>query len=283
MEVARACPGVELVAADAMTVSRGLDIGTAKATAAERAEVAHHCLDLVDASAEVSLFDYLGAARGALADISGRGASAVLVGGTGLYVQAVVDALELPGTWPALRAELEAEAAAGPAAVAALHRRLAGVDPAAAALIDPANARRVVRALEVWAGSGRPFSSFGPGLSKYPPVATRLIGLSWGRDTLTDRIETRVRAQLDAGWLDEVARVWPSCGRSAQQVIGYRELADHLDGRAGLDEAVAAVVARTRRFAVRQERWFRRDPRIEWYCGDQPEAALDSVVDRCIR
>jgi tRNA dimethylallyltransferase len=147
-----------------------------------------------------------------------------------------------------------------------LHQRLQQLDPVAAAKIEPGNARRTVRALEVTLGSGRPFSSFGPGLDTYPPSRHRLIGLRWDREVLARRIAERVQRMLDAGWLDEVARLraegeW---SRTAAAALGYRQLVDHLDGVLSLDDAVAEIVRRTRAYAVRQERWFRRDPRLRW-------------------
>jgi tRNA dimethylallyltransferase len=279
MAIARAVAGCEIVAADAMTVYRGLDVGTAKPTARDRADVVHHCLDLADPSEDLTVVDYRRHADGALAAIAERRHRALLVGGTGLYLRAVLDRLDPPGIWPEVRAELEARiAAGGHHELGELHAELHAADPDAAARIEPGNARRIVRALEVWRGSGRRFSSFGPGLASYPPIATRQVGLAWNREALTERLAERVDAQLAAGWLDEVAGVWDRCGRTASQVIGYRELAAHLAGDCSLDEAVANVVARTRRFAVRQERWLRRDPRIEWYCGEEPDVVVASVV-----
>jgi tRNA dimethylallyltransferase len=276
LAVARAT-GAELIAVDAMTVYRGMDIGTAKATLDERAEVPHHCLDLADPADEVTLVAYRDTARAALADASSRGVRTILVGGTGLYVRAVLDGLDPPGRWPDIRAGLEALAVT-PEAIVALHRELTERDPEAAARIEPGNARRIVRALEVCRGSGQPFSSFGPGLEAYPTVPTRQVGLQWDRGELERRIARRVDAQLSAGWLAEVAALWPVMGRTARQVIGYGELAEHLDGAISLEEARARIVARTRKFAVRQERWFRRDPRIEWISGDRADDLVASVV-----
>jgi tRNA dimethylallyltransferase len=178
------------------------------------------------------------------------------VGGTGLYVQAVVDALSLPGEWPELRRELEGQP------VDELYRRLAGLDPVAASRIEPGNARRLVRALEVTVGSGRPFSSFGPGLGAYPRSRFRLAGVWLPRPVLAERIAARFRAQLEAGFLDEVRRL--SMSRTARQALGYKELLEHLAGTSTLDEAVEKAVGRTRKFARRQRAWFRRDPRITW-------------------
>lgn len=281
LEVARRLGDVELVSADSMQVYRGMDIGTAKATAAERAEVPHHLLDLAEASEQFSVARFQSAAAAAVAGIEARGRRALLVGGTGLYLQAVVDALELPGEWPAVRSHLEEEAAT-PAGVGALHRRLATADPAAAARIEPANRRRIVRALEVTLGSGRPFSSFGPGLAAYPPTRFRMAGIWLPREVVARRIADRYRDQLEAGFVDEVRALAARPGglsRTARQALGYRELLDHLAGRTTLDEAVDLAVQRTRQFARRQRAWFRRDPRIVWMGAPaNPVAVLPALL-----
>ncbi len=263
--VALADPAWELVTVDSMQVYRGMDVGTAKPTARERAEVPHHLLDLVDPWEDHDLARFQADARAAIADIGSRGRRALLVGGTALYLRAVVDDLTLPGQFPDVRAGLEAEADEG--GVEALHRRLAELDPAAAARMEPTNRRRVVRALEVTVGSGRPFSSFGPGLDAHAPTPFRLVGLRWERAALDQRIAERYRRQLDEGFLDEVRRLVEAprpLSRSAGQALGYKELAAHVRGECSLDDALDLAVRRTRRFARRQERWFRRDPRIHW-------------------
>ena len=265
---------VEIVSVDSMQVYRGMDVGTAKPTPAERAEVPHHLLDLSDPSEDFSVSRFQRAASAALAGIEGRGHRALLVGGTGLYLNAVVDGLDVPGSWPALRAELESQAAT-PAGVGALYRQLAVADPPAAARIQPANARRIVRALEVTLGSGRRFSSFGPGLAAYPPTRFRLAGVWLPRPVVAARIEARYHAQLDAGFLEEArALAAGPLSRTARQALGYRELLDHLAGRTSLDDAVGAAVARTRQFARRQRMWFRRDPRIAWFGAEANPLAL---------
>ena len=209
--MARRLPGIELVSVDSMQVYVGMDVGTAKPSAAERAEVPHHLLDLADPSEQFTVTRFQAAAEAAIAAIEARGHRALLVGGTGLYLQAVVDRLSVPGQWPRVRAELEDEAAAlggeagSPDAAPALHRRLAEADPAAAARIEPGNLRRIVRALEVTLGSGRPFSSFGPGIDAYPPTRFRMAGVWLPRGVVNARIEARLTEQMDAGFLDEVA------------------------------------------------------------------------------
>ncbi|CAN5815065.1 tRNA (adenosine(37)-N6)-dimethylallyltransferase MiaA [soil metagenome] len=261
MVVARQVAGVEIIAVDAMQVYRRMDIGTAKPTVADRTAVPHHGLDLADPGRDFTVHDYRRAYDAALVDIAGRRAGhPLLVAGTGLYLTAVLDRLELPGRWPDVRADIDAEPA-----MARLHRRLAELDPLAARRIEPTNRRRVVRALEVTIGGGRPFSSFGPGVAAFPPISTVQIGLRWPRPALAARIERRVHDMVSSGLLDEV-RALRQAGMSAtaSQALGYKELGDHLGGRATLDEAVATIVTRTRQFAVRQERWFRRDPRVRW-------------------
>jgi tRNA dimethylallyltransferase len=242
-----------------MQVYWGMDVGTAKATPAERAEVPHHLLDVAEPEEAYSVARFQADVAVVIAGIEARGRRALVVGGTGLYVQAVVDGLSLPGEWPGLKAELEADPPAE------LHRRLTELDPLAASRIEPGNARRLVRALEVTLGSGRPFSSFGPGLGAYPPSRRfRLAGVCLPRPVLAARNEARYRQQLAAGFLDEVRRLQARMSRTARQALGYKELLAHLAGEWTLDETVAAAVSRTRQFARRQRSWFRRDPRITW-------------------
>ena len=256
--------GVELVSIDAMQVYRGMDIGTAKPTAAEQSLVRHHLIDLVDATENFTVSRFQAEYRSEMADIESRGGAAILVGGTGLYLRAVVDDLEIPGQWPEVRAELENELeTVGPEA---LHRRLQELDPAAATKMEPTNGRRIVRALEVCLGGGRTFSSYGPGVDVYPPSRVRQVALRWDREVLSRRIESRVLTMVEAGLLDEVKNLHATgLSPTAAQALGYKEMIDHLEGRTSLDEAVATTILRTRQFAVRQERWFRRDPRIEWF------------------
>lgn len=268
MAAATAVAGTEIVAVDAMQVYRRMDIGTAKPTPAERAAVVHHCLDVVEPTEPFTVADYRRAYDDALAHIGG---AALLVAGTGLYLTAALDRLELPGEWPELRAELDATAALTDGVVR-LWSRLRELDPGAAGRIEPGNVRRIVRALEVTLGSGRPFSSFGPGVAAHPNTDAVLIGLRWPRPCLAERVATRVERMMDAGLLEEV-RGLPPLSRSARQALGYKELLGHLEHDVPLDEAVAAIVTRTRQFAVRQERWFRRDPRVRWVDIDRDPVA----------
>jgi tRNA dimethylallyltransferase len=264
---------------DSMAVYRGMDVGTAAPTLAERVEVPHHLLDLVEPTEEFSVSKFQRAARAVLDDLSARSARAVLVGGTGLHVRAVVDDLEIPGRWDAVRVDLEAEPD-----TAALHTRLGDLDPVAAGRMESSNRRRIVRALEVTLGSGRPFSSFGPGLKAYPASPFTQVGLHLERNLLDRRIADRYRRQLDEGFLDEVralAEVPGGLSSTAAQALGYRELLAHLRGECTLEAAIDDAAAATRRFARRQERWFRRDPRIEWFeVGEDSLVVLDDVLER---
>ena len=253
----------ELVAVDAMQVYRRMDIGTAKPTTGDRAAVPHHCLDLVDASAEFAVTDFSTAARAAMVGIAERSHRAVLVAGTGLYLRSVTDPMEVPGRWPEIRTSLEARAEVE--GVEALHRQLSDLDPIAAAKMEPTNQRRVVRAMEVVLGSGRPFSSFGPGVDIYPTIPFVQFGLRWPRPVLAQRIATRVHRMIDAGLVAEVESLGAEAiSRTARQALGYKEVFDYLDGDCTLDAAIDTIITRTRQFAARQERWFRRDPRIRW-------------------
>ncbi|MGA1333134.1 MAG: tRNA (adenosine(37)-N6)-dimethylallyltransferase MiaA [Ilumatobacteraceae bacterium] len=260
MAVARAT-GAHIIAVDAMQVYRGMDIGTAKPTPADQAAVPHHCIDLVDPNERFTVAEFKTHAASARASVRAADAPALFVAGTGLYLTALIDDLQLPGEWPEVRAELQAEPD-----TAALFARLQQLDPLAASRCEPSNRRRIERALEVTIGSGQPFSSFGPGTSAYPPSDVQQVGVLWPRETLSRRIEQRVHAMMSAGLLREVQTLTEQfeLSREAKQALGYRELLDHLAGQISLDEAIAQIVLHTRQFAVRQERWFRRDPRIEW-------------------
>ena len=263
MAVARHAGNVELISIDSMQVYRGMDIGTAKPAAAERAEVRHHLLDLVDPFDEFTVAEFQRAYRDAVADIDRRSHRAILVGGTGLYHRAVIDDLDLPGEWPDIRDRVAAELES--IGAPALHARLAQLDPVAASRMEPTNGRRIVRALEVCEGSGRPFSSFGPGLDAYPTTGLAQIGLRWERSVLAERIELRVHQMMSDGLLAEVELLAErGLSRTAGQALGYKELLAHLDGELSLVAALDQTIVRTRQFAVRQLRWFQRDPRVRW-------------------
>ncbi|MGE0880125.1 MAG: tRNA (adenosine(37)-N6)-dimethylallyltransferase MiaA [Acidimicrobiia bacterium] len=274
LSLARRHPELEIVSVDSMQVYRGMDIGTAKPTAVEQREVRHHLIDLVEPEQDFTVVEFQQAYREVVADIEARGRRPLLVGGTGLYLRSVVDALEPPPQWPAIRERLEAETD-----TEALHQQLGRLDPAAAEKMEPSNRRRIVRALEVTIGSGRPFSSFGPGLESYPPTPVTQIGIRRSRDDLTERIADRYRVQMAQGFLDEVRMLaGRTLSRTARQALGYKELLEHVEGRLSLDDALDLAVRRTRTFAVRQERWFRRDPRIVWVTPEDFRQEAEQVL-----
>lgn len=262
MHVASVLSDVDIVAVDAMQVYRRMDIGTAKPTAADRALVSHHCLDLVEPSERFTATQFQQAAEAALDEIAATHRRAVLVGGTGLYLTAVIDELVFPGEWPEIRADLEANAD-----TAAMYAQLAGLDPIAAGRIEPNNRRRIVRALEVCLGSGGKFSDAGPGTATFPDNGVVQVGIRWSREALARRIAARVDQMIADGLVDEVRNLLaesPAMSRTAAQALGYKEMIDHLEGRVPLSVARDEIVLRTTQFAVRQERWYRRDPRIRW-------------------
>jgi tRNA dimethylallyltransferase len=266
---------IEIVSVDSMQVYRGMDIGTAKPAPTARSAVPHHLVDVADPWDDFTVSAYGELARAALAGIEARGHHALLVGGTGLYLRAVVDDLRPPGQFADVRAEIERE----PDTVA-LHGRLTALDPVAAARMEPTNRRRIVRALEVTLGSGRPFSSYGPGLEAYPPTPFRLVGVDLPTEIVAQRIEARYHRQVADGFVDEARRLLADprgVSRTARQALGYKELFAHLAGECTLDEALGLAIRRTRRFARRQRSWFRRDPRIVWLPGDEPDNLLEVV------
>jgi tRNA dimethylallyltransferase len=243
-----------------------MDIGTAKPSAAEQSEIVHHLLDVCDPDDDYTVARFQRDCFAVLANIEERGKRAVLVGGTGLYLQAITDDLEIPARFPEVRAELEIEPD-----TAVLFARLEGLDPLAASRMEPTNRRRVVRALEVTVGSGRPFSSFGPGLEEYPSAPFPVVGLAMERDVLDQRIVQRYEQQMADGFLAEVQTLVDrpaGLGRTARQALGYAELLDHIENGTPLGVALETAVTRTRRFARRQQRWFGRDPRIQWIPTD---------------
>ncbi len=261
MAAAQVNGNTQIVVCDAMQVYKRMDIGTAKPTTEDQQLVQHHCIDLVAPSARFTVSDYQKDARAAVAKIHEAGANALVVAGTGLYLTSLIDELSFPGEWPAVRAELQREPD-----VAALYRHLKALDPVAAKNIERSNRRRIERALEVCIGSGKPFSDNAPGTGAYPDNGVVQIGLLWPREVLVKRVESRVKAMLQRGFLEEVAQLRKdgAMSQTARQALGYAELNRHLDGKCTLDQAVGDIVTHTRQFAVRQERWFRRDPRIRW-------------------
>jgi tRNA dimethylallyltransferase len=259
--------GGEVVNADSMQLYAGMDIGTAKLSLAERQGVPHHLLDIWDIRQTANVAEYQPLAREAFGSIHRRGRVPILAGGSGLYVRAALDPLKFPGTDPGLRERLEAELAErGPAV---LHARLARLDPAAADAILPSNGRRIVRALEVIELSGQPFGATLPEYeSVYPEVQ---IGLAVERTELDQRIADRTARMFAAGLVEEVAgldRAGLREGKTASKALGYAQVLRFLDGEYPLEEARAQTVLATRRFARRQESWFRRDPRVTWLAAD---------------
>ena len=271
---------VEILAVDAMTVYRGMDLGTAKPTRAERAEVNYHLLDLVDPSEEFTVAQYQRAAREAAADVWRAGHKVLYVGGTGLYGRAVLDNLAIPGQYPHVRALLEERAHD---ALPELYAELEVLDPLAASRMEGTNARRVVRALEVTLGSGRPFSSFGEGLVTYGPARVVQIALQSDFEQLDLRIASRFHAWMDRGLLQEVVALASAPGglsRTARQAVGYRELLRHIEEGADLEACVDDAIIQSRRLARRQRSWFLRDPRIEWFDdADKARARLLAVLN----
>ena len=267
--LARALDG-EVINTDSMQLYRGMDIGTAKLTVRERGGVPHHLLDIWDVTEAASVAEYQRLARAEIDRLLAAGRTPVLVGGSGLYVRAAVDEMEFPGTDPSVRARLEAELAEnGPAL---LHRRLAEQDPAAAGAILPSNGRRIVRALEVIEITGRPFTASLPaGTAVYEAVQ---IGVRVPRPELDERIGLRVDRMWQDGLLDEVRTLEKAGlreGLTASRALGYQQVLAHFSGDCTEDEARAETVRATRRFARRQESWFRRDGRIHWL--DRPAGA----------
>jgi tRNA dimethylallyltransferase len=271
--LARRDPSIELASMDAYACYRRLDIGTAKPTADERRGISWHLIDLVEPTEEFSITQFAAAARGALAGIASRAGSTCLVGGSGLYLRAVLDDLTPPPRFPEVSERLEAEAT-DQKALRAMHNRLAEIDPLGASRMEPTNRRRVLRALEVSIGTGRPFSSFGPGLGVYPARSCRLIGLDFARDELDRRLVSRLANQLERGFLEEVRSLIESrttLSRTAAQAIGYRELAQVVAGSMTLPDASVEILRRSRNLARRQMAWLRRDPRILWVDGSRAD------------
>ena len=277
MAVARQLGNVELVSADSMAIYRGMDLATAKASASDRAEIPHHLIDLCEPSVEFTVAEFQAAGLKAMAGIAERGKHAVLVGGSGLYQRSLVDQLEIPSSFPELRAALEARVEAGE--LPALYAELQEVDPEAASRIEPGNARRTVRALEVIQGTGRRFSESSPSLNAYPEAAVRQWGISFDPERVDEAIEARFAQWMEQGLLAEVEALLAAPeppSRTAMQAAGYAELAEHLQHGLALEEAVERSVLRSRQLARRQWRWFRRDPRITW--TETPEACAEAVA-----
>ncbi len=268
--------GGEVVNADSMQLYRGMDIGTAKPDAAERRGVPHHLLDVWPVRQAASVAEYARAARAQIDRLRAAGVLPLLVGGSGLYVRAVLDDLDFPGTDPQVRARLEAElATAGPGP---LHARLAEVDPAAAAAVLPSNGRRIVRALEVVELTGGPFRARLPDPRPHYPAV--LVGLDRGTADLDERVAARVDRMWTAGFVAEVEALAADGlreGPTASRALGYAQVLDQLAGLLPAEEARERTVRLTRRFVRRQRSWFRRDPAVHWFDAADP-GLLDAVT-----
>lgn len=269
--------GGEVVNADSMQLYRGMDIGTAKLTVTERAGISHHLLDIWDVTVPAAVAEYQTLARAAIDDIAARGRVPLLVGGSGLYVRAVLEEFEFPGTDPEIRARLEAELAeSGPGP---LFERLTAWDPAAAGKILPSNGRRIVRALEVIELTGRPFTASLPAPAPHYPSVQ--IGVDRAVDELDRRIVERVDTMWAAGLVDEVRGLIPSGlreGRTAAKALGYQQAIAQLDGELTEEQAKADTAQGTRRFVRRQRSWFRRDPAIHWLDGGSATLVADALA-----
>jgi len=269
----------EVVGADASQLYRGMDIGTAKVPLEERRGIPHHQLDVLDVSEEASVAAYQRHARADIDAVLARGAVPVVAGGSGLYVRAALDRLEIPPTDPDVRAALQERL--DREGVVALLAELRAVDPPAADAIEPNNGRRVVRALEVIALTGRPFSATMPTREFVRP--TVLVGLRTDRDALDARVDRRARRMFDAGLVDETRGLVAHGlreGRTASRAVGYAQALAVIDGAATLEDAVAETALRTRRLVRRQESWFGADPRVGWF--DPLAEPWDDLVDRVL-
>jgi len=272
--------GAEIVSFDPSLAYRGMDVWTGKPSAEQQARIRHHLIDLTGPGEPLGVKEFQRLARTAIADIEGRSRPSLLVGASGLYFRAIVDGLEFPATDPATRRLLEAEASTvgGPS----LHRRLRAFDPAAAARIEPANARRTIRALEVAAVTGRPFSGFGTAWDRYEPAAVRVAGVAIDRAVLSRRIERRVADRFEPLLRETEELIAAGFGAfvRSSHLIGYAEAAACLDGSLSAGEAAETIVRRDRALARRQTAWFRRDPRVRWFPAGEDGAmtVLDEVV-----
>lgn len=271
ISLAQALDG-EIINADALQLYRGMDIGTAKVTAAERADIPHHLLDVLDVTDEASVSAYQQQARAAIAAIRSRGRTPILVGGSGLYLRAVLDDIAFPPTDPAVRERYEQRIAAE--GTAALHAELAARDPEAARTIGPGDARRIVRALEVGELTGQPFAAFLP-RPRYLDPATIQIGVHRPRPILHERISRRVHRMVEQGLLEEIRSLRAAGldqGLTARRAIGYEQGLAVLDGTLSCAEAIEATIVGTRRLVRKQDTWFRRDERVRWLDAGSADA-----------
>lgn len=268
----------EIINADSMQLYRGMDIGTAKITIEERKGIAHHLLDLLDVTEDANVAWYQEKARAAITEIHTRGKSAIIVGGTGLYIKAILDELNFPDTDPVVRAELELEFATK--GITPLFEQLEKLDPAAALAIDKANSRRVIRALEVIKITGKPFTANLPReeSSRYPYA--KQFGLVMDRDSLSERISLRVDRMWDQGLVEEAEKLVAAGimkGTTAQRALGYAQVIAQIEGKVTQAEAQEETKRATRQYARRQETWFSRDERITWISPVQN--ALERILE----
>ena len=271
--------GAEIINADSMQLYRGMDIGTAKLPEAERGGIPHHLLDVLDVNQDSTVAWYQELARTAITEIHSRGRDAVIVGGTGLYIKAILDDLNFPDTDPEVRGKLEAEVEEFGAA--SLFARLEELDPAAALAIDRANTRRIIRALEVIEITGQPFTANLPreDSSRYPDALQ--FGLVMDREHLRERIDLRVDRMWDAGFVEEVDRLISQGirdGATAQRALGYAQIIAMRDGSMSESEAKEDTKRASRQYARRQETWFSRDARIQWVAQHQPR--LETILQK---
>ncbi len=270
----------EIINADSMQVYRGMDIGTAKISVEERQGIPHHMLDVLDVKQDSTVAWYQSGAREVIDEIHSRGKSVVMVGGTGLYIKAVIDELNFPDTDPMVRHTLNKEAEE--LGIDAMFARLEKLDPAAAIAIDRANLRRIIRALEVIEITGKPFTANLPREESIRYPDARQFGLVMDRELLSTRIDERVNTMFEEGFVEEVQKLMPVGlleGRTAQRALGYSQIVSHLQGEVSLDAAIEETKRATRQYARRQETWFSRDARIKWISTRQPrlETILESL------
>ena len=268
----------EIINADSMQLYKGMDIGTAKIALEERKGVPHHLLDLLEVTQDANVAWYQDKARATITDIHARGKSAIIVGGTGLYIKSILDELNFPDTDPVVRAELELEFATK--GIAPLFERLEKLDPAAALAIDKANSRRVIRALEVIKITGKPFTANLPReeSSRYPDA--KQFGLVMDRDTLSERISLRVDRMWEQGLVQEAEKLLAAGimqGTTAQRALGYAQVIAQIEGKVSQEEAQEETKRATRQYARRQETWFSRDERITWISPIQN--ALERILE----
>jgi len=268
----------EIINADSMQLYKGMDIGTAKITIEERKGVTHHLMDLLDVTQDANVAWYQENARAAISEIHGRGKNVIIVGGTGLYIKAILDELNFPDTDPVVRAALELEFATQ--GIGPLFERLEKLDPAAALAIDKANSRRVIRALEVIKITGKPFTANLPReeSSRYPHA--QQFGLVMDRDLLSERISNRVDRMWEQGLVAEVEKLMVAGitkGVTAQRALGYAQVIAQIEGKVTEEEAKEVTKRATRQYARRQETWFSRDERITWISPSQN--ALQRILE----